>query len=87
MWSSACLEAHENVRLLKLLPVFDTGSFIALLYLPYSLRVGYLSAQEALMTIDRTYPIFTVRWLVVHGLAVPAVFFLGSILAMQFIQR
>ena len=28
------------------------------------------------MTIDRTYPIFTVRWLAVHGLAVPTVFFL-----------
>ncbi|TYH76815.1 hypothetical protein ES332_D04G112600v1 [Gossypium tomentosum] len=37
------------------------------------------------MTIDRTYPIFTVRWLAVHGLAVPTVFF-GSISAMQFIQ-
>ena len=41
--SSACLEARENVLLLILLPVFDTGLFIALLYLPYSLRVGYLS--------------------------------------------
>ncbi|KAK2972772.1 hypothetical protein RJ640_019420, partial [Escallonia rubra] len=30
------------------------------------------------MTIDRTYPIFTVRWLAVHGLAVPTVSFLGS---------
>ena len=39
------------------------------------------------MTIDRTYPIFTVRWLAVHGLAVPTVSFLGSISAMQFIQR
>nr|YP_009258784.1 cytochrome b559 beta subunit of photosystem II [Cylindrocystis brebissonii]ANI25866.1 cytochrome b559 beta subunit of photosystem II [Cylindrocystis brebissonii] len=39
------------------------------------------------MTIDRTYPIFTVRWLAIHGLAVPTVFFLGSISAMQFIQR
>lgn len=29
------------------------------------------------MTIDRTYPIFTVRWLAVHGLAVPTVSFLG----------
>ena len=29
------------------------------------------------MTIDRTYPIFTVRWLAVHGLAVPTVFFFG----------
>lgn len=26
------------------------------------------------MTIDRTYPIFTVRWLAVHGLAIPTVF-------------
>jgi len=34
-----------------------------------------------------TYPIFTVRWLSVHALAVPTVFFLGSITAMQFIQR
>nr|Q8MAW5.1 RecName: Full=Cytochrome b559 subunit beta; AltName: Full=PSII reaction center subunit VI [Cuscuta europaea]AAM55922.1 PsbF [Cuscuta europaea] len=39
------------------------------------------------MTMDRTSPIFTVRWLAVHGLAVPTVFFLGSISAMQFIQR
>jgi photosystem II cytochrome b559 subunit beta len=30
------------------------------------------------MTIYRTYPIFTVRWLAVHGLAVPTVFFLGQ---------
>jgi len=30
------------------------------------------------MTIDRTYPIFTVRWLAVHGLAVPTVFFWGQ---------
>nr|YP_009330368.1 cytochrome b559 subunit beta [Lambia antarctica]ANN39029.1 cytochrome b559 subunit beta [Lambia antarctica] len=34
-----------------------------------------------------TYPIFTVRWLAVHGLGVPTIFFLGSITAMQFIQR
>ena len=34
-----------------------------------------------------TYPIFTVRWLSVHALAVPTVFFLGCITAMQFIQR
>nr|YP_009668494.1 photosystem II cytochrome b559 beta subunit [Heteroscyphus argutus]QCW59269.1 photosystem II cytochrome b559 beta subunit [Heteroscyphus argutus]QWW92879.1 photosystem II cytochrome b559 beta subunit [Herbertus javanicus] len=39
------------------------------------------------MTIDRIYPIFTVRWLAVHGLAVPTVFFSGAISAMQFIQR
>ena len=35
----------------------------------------------------RVYPIFTVRWLAVYALAVPTVFFLGSISAMQFIQR
>ena len=34
-----------------------------------------------------TYPIFTVSWLAVHALAVPTVFFLGAITAMQFIQR
>jgi photosystem II cytochrome b559 subunit beta len=34
-----------------------------------------------------TYPIFTVRWLAIHALAVPTIFFLGSITAMQFIQR
>nr|YP_010564967.1 photosystem II protein VI [Chlamydomonas chlamydogama]UZA61966.1 photosystem II protein VI [Chlamydomonas chlamydogama] len=34
-----------------------------------------------------TYPIFTVRWLAIHGLAVPTIFFLGAITAMQFIQR
>ena len=33
------------------------------------------------------YPIFTVRWLAVHTLAVPTVFFLGAIAAMQFIRR
>jgi photosystem II cytochrome b559 subunit beta len=34
-----------------------------------------------------SYPIFTVRWLAVHTLAIPTIFFLGSIAAMQFIQR
>ena len=33
----------------------------------------------------RVYPIFTVRWLAVHALAIPSVFFLGSIAAMQFV--
>jgi photosystem II cytochrome b559 subunit beta len=33
------------------------------------------------------YPIFTIRWIAVHTLAVPSVFFLGAIAAMQFIQR
>jgi photosystem II cytochrome b559 subunit beta len=34
-----------------------------------------------------SYPIFTVRWVAVHTLAVPSVFFLGAIAAMQFIHR
>ncbi|MEM1307898.1 MAG: cytochrome b559 subunit beta [Cyanobacteria bacterium P01_C01_bin.70] len=34
-----------------------------------------------------SYPIFTIRWLAVHTLAIPTVFFLGAIAAMQFIQR
>jgi photosystem II cytochrome b559 subunit beta len=38
-------------------------------------------------TSFKSYPIFTVRWLAVHALAVPVVFFLGAITAMQFIQR
>ena len=33
------------------------------------------------------YPIFTIRWLAIHTLAIPTVFFLGAIAAMQFIQR
>lgn len=33
------------------------------------------------------YPVFTVRWLAIHTLGVPTIFFLGSIAAMQFIQR
>ena len=34
-----------------------------------------------------SYPIFTVRWLAVHTLGVPTIFFLGATAAMQFIQR
>jgi photosystem II cytochrome b559 subunit beta len=33
------------------------------------------------------YPVFTVRWLTIHALGVPSVFFLGAITAMQFISR
>ena len=41
------------------------------------------------MSVKNTYnyPIFTVRWLAIHALAVPTIFFLGSITAIQFIQR
>ena len=33
------------------------------------------------------YPIYTVRWLAIHALGVPTVWFLGAIASMQFIAR
>lgn len=33
------------------------------------------------------YPVFTVRWLAIHTLGIPTVFFFGAIAAMQFIRR
>ncbi|GFP87701.1 cytochrome b559 subunit beta [Phtheirospermum japonicum] len=39
-----------------------------------SLGFAYCSKPSVII---RTYPIFTVRWLAVHGLAVPTVFFFG----------
>ena len=33
------------------------------------------------------YPIYTIRWLAIHALGVPTVWFLGAIAAMQFITR
>jgi photosystem II cytochrome b559 subunit beta len=50
------------------------------LFTPFSLREGYEYTPIS-------YPIFTIRWLTVHALAVPAMFFIGCISAMQFIQR
>ncbi|KFM22495.1 Cytochrome b559 subunit alpha [Auxenochlorella protothecoides] len=52
-------------------------------------QVKQLSQNFYHMTARKsyTYPIFTVRWLAIHALAVPTVFFLGAITAMQFIQR
>jgi photosystem II cytochrome b559 subunit beta len=50
------------------------------LFTPFSLREGYEYTPIS-------YPIFTIRWLTVHALAVPAIFFIGCISAMQFIQR
>eukprot|EP00931_Biecheleriopsis_adriatica_P028106 TRINITY_DN16808_c0_g2_i4.p2 TRINITY_DN16808_c0_g2~~TRINITY_DN16808_c0_g2_i4.p2 ORF type:complete len:149 (+),score=34.71 TRINITY_DN16808_c0_g2_i4:61-447(+) len=47
-------------------------------------------AAEKPTAVVRTpvaYPIFTFRWLAVHALVVPTVFFLGAISSMQFIQR
>merc|ERR1719293_183261 len=43
--------------------------------------------QVAAARTPVAYPIFTFRWLAVHMLAVPTVFFLGAISSMQFIQR
>lgn len=52
----------------------------------------FIGKQFEIMTSNNLnqpvqYPIFTVRWLAVHTLAVPTIFFLGAIAAMQFIQR
>ncbi|NJR63387.1 MAG: cytochrome b559 subunit beta [Cyanobacteria bacterium CRU_2_1] len=33
------------------------------------------------------YPIYTIRWLAIHALGVPTVWFLGAIASMQFITR
>ena len=43
--------------------------------------------QSPVSTTPRNYPIFTVRWLSIHGLGIPTVFFLGALAAMQFIRR
>ena len=57
------------------------GHMLCIRYL-FDLFIRYIF----IMSI-KTYPIFTFRWLTIHALAVPVVFFLGSITAMQFIQR
>ncbi len=36
---------------------------------------------------EPNYPIYTVRWLAIHALGIPTVWFLGAIAAMQFITR
>ncbi|MCP9916625.1 cytochrome b559 subunit beta [Cyanobium sp. ATX 6F1] len=43
--------------------------------------------QSPIATTPRNYPIFTVRWLSVHALGIPTVFFLGALAAMQFVRR
>ncbi|MEX0587898.1 MAG: cytochrome b559 subunit beta [Cyanobium sp.] len=43
--------------------------------------------QAPVSTTPRNYPIFTVRWLSLHALGVPTVFFLGCLAAMQFVRR
>ena len=43
--------------------------------------------QTPATSTTRNYPIFTVRWLALHTLGVPTVFFIGALAAMQFIRR
>ena len=43
--------------------------------------------QTSAPTTPRNYPIVTVRWLTVHALGIPTVFFLGALGAMQFVRR
>ena len=43
--------------------------------------------QSPVSSTPRNYPIFTVRWLSVHALGIPTVFFLGALAAMQFVRR
>ena len=43
--------------------------------------------QAPVSTTPRNYPIFTVRWLSLHALGIPTVFFLGALAAMQFVRR
>jgi photosystem II cytochrome b559 subunit alpha len=52
-------------------------------------RLSNSSKSDFIMSAKKTYtyPIFTVRWLAIHAIAVPTIFFLGSITARQFIQR
>ena len=33
------------------------------------------------------YPTYTIRWLAIHALGIPTVWFLGAIAAMQFVDR
>ena len=76
----------------------ETSSALAL---AFGASVGYAAAtaaarskvlrqaegQPAVARTPVAYPIFTFRWLAVHALVVPTVFFLGAISSMQFIQR
>ncbi|CAK9048784.1 unnamed protein product [Durusdinium trenchii] len=50
-------------------------------------RVAMKAEKAAVARTPVAYPIFTFRWLAVHALVIPTVFFLGAISSMQFIQR
>ena len=62
--------------------VFEVGDVLAVLV---KSRLLFSLARGGSCGIAARYPVITVRWLAVHALAVPTVFFLGSISAMQFI--
>eukprot|EP00440_Ansanella_granifera_P000868 gb/GFBE01000937.1/.p1 GENE.gb/GFBE01000937.1/~~gb/GFBE01000937.1/.p1 ORF type:complete len:125 (+),score=25.46 gb/GFBE01000937.1/:1-375(+) len=50
-------------------------------------RTARAAAPDKVARTPVAYPIFTFRWLAVHALVIPTVFFLGAISSMQFIQR
>eukprot|EP00403_Amphidinium_massartii_P021842 CAMPEP_0178401324 /NCGR_PEP_ID=MMETSP0689_2-20121128/16243_1 /TAXON_ID=160604 /ORGANISM="Amphidinium massartii, Strain CS-259" /LENGTH=116 /DNA_ID=CAMNT_0020022141 /DNA_START=105 /DNA_END=455 /DNA_ORIENTATION=+ len=73
-----------------------TGSMLAGMGLGYAAAIaaatrrGNVARQAEKVAAAKTpvaYPIFTFRWLAVHTLVIPTVFFLGAISSMQFIQR
>lgn len=45
------------------------------------------TSNETAPVPEKQYPIYTVRFLAIHTLGVPSVWFLGAITAMQFIGR
>eukprot|EP00443_Scrippsiella_acuminata_P046031 CAMPEP_0115245340 /NCGR_PEP_ID=MMETSP0270-20121206/40462_1 /TAXON_ID=71861 /ORGANISM="Scrippsiella trochoidea, Strain CCMP3099" /LENGTH=143 /DNA_ID=CAMNT_0002660523 /DNA_START=77 /DNA_END=506 /DNA_ORIENTATION=+ len=54
-----------------------------------SSRIARAAEGKPAVAAARTpvaYPIFTFRWLAIHALTIPTVFFLGAISSMQFIQ-
>ena len=46
-----------------------------------------MDSNTVIQKSESEYPIYTVRFLAVHALGVPSVWFLGAIAAMQFIGR
>mmetsp|Transcript_33222 Transcript_33222/g.100079 ORF Transcript_33222/g.100079 Transcript_33222/m.100079 type:complete len:138 (-) Transcript_33222:108-521(-) len=54
---------------------------------PRTARAAEAKPKVAAARTPVAYPIFTFRWLAVHALTIPTVFFLGAISSMQFIQR
>merc|ERR1712012_854983 len=54
---------------------------------PRTARAAEAKPKVAAARTPVAYPIFTFRWLAVHAITIPTVFFLGAISSMQFIQR